>query len=117
MTVGVGLGKTKKWEKSSFTFNTSYINLAPYQLVVPQNLDWNKPVQSLSGESVFRYKFKNGILKVYGAFDYSTFDLNQKDVNFDEKIRFDLQNNNFYFNTSYKPRIKESKQRNIHSFC
>ena len=110
MTVGVGLGKTKKWEKSSFTFNTSYINLAPYQLVVPQNLDWNKPVQSLSGESVFRYKFKNGILKVYGAFDYSTFDLNQKDVNFDEKIRFDLQNNNFYFNTSYKGYLNDNLQ-------
>lgn len=110
MTVGVGLGKTKKWEKSSFTFNTSYINLAPYQLVVPQNLDWNKPYETLAGESVFRYKFKNGILKVYGAFDYSTFDLNQKDVNFDEKVRFDLQNNNFYFNTSYKGYLNDNLQ-------
>ena len=110
MTVGVGLGKTKKWEKSSFTFNTSYINLAPYQLVVPQNLDWNKPYETLAGESVFRYKFKNGILKVYGAFDFSTFDLNQKDVNFDEKIRFDLQNNNFYFNTSYKGYLNDNLQ-------
>lgn len=110
MTVGVGLGKTKKWEKSSFTFNTSYINLTPYQLVVPQNLDWNKPYETLAGESVFRYKFKNGILKVYGAFDYSTFDLNQKDVNFDEKIRIDLQNNNFYFNTSYKGYLNDNLQ-------
>jgi len=110
MTVGVGLGKTKKWEKSSFTLNTSYIDLAPYQLVVPQNLDWNKAAQSLSGESVFRYKFKNGILKIYGAFDFSTFDLNQKDVNFDEKIRFDLQNNNFYFNTSYKGYLNDNLQ-------
>ena len=110
MTVGVGLGKTKKWEKSSFTFNTSYINLAPYQLVVPQNLDWNKPYETLAGESVFRYKFKSGILKVYGAFDYSTFDLNQKDVNFDEKVRFDLQNNNFYFNTSYKGYLNDNLQ-------
>lgn len=110
MTVGVGLGKTKKWEKSSFTFNTSYINLTPYQLVVPQNLDWNKPYETLAGESVFRYKFKNGILKVYGAFDYSTFDLNQKDVNFDEKVRFDLQNNNFYFNTLYKGYLNDNLQ-------
>lgn len=110
MSVGVGLGKTKKWEKSSFTFNTSYINLAPYQKIVPQNLDWNKPVQSISGESIFRYQFKNGILKVYGAFDYATFDLNQKDVNFDDKIRFDLQNNNFYFNTSYKGYLNEKLQ-------
>lgn len=110
MTVGVGLGKTKKWEKSSFTFNTSYINLAPYQLIVPQNLDWNKPYETLSGETVFRYKFKNGLLKVYGAFDHSTFDLNQKDVNFEEKIRVNLQNNNFYFNTSYKGYLNDNLQ-------
>jgi hypothetical protein len=110
MTVGIGLGKTKKWDKSSFTFNTSYINLAPYQLVVSQNLDWNKPCETLAGESIFRYKFKNGILKVYGAFDYSTFDLNQKDVNIEEKIRFDLQNSNFYFNTSYKGDLNDNLQ-------
>ena len=110
MTVGVGLGKTKKWEKSSFTFNTSYINLAPYQLVVPQNLDWNKPYETLAGESIFRHKFKNGILKVYGAFDYSTFSLNQKDINFDDKIRFDLNNNNLYFNTSYKGYLNDNLQ-------
>lgn len=110
MTVGVGLGKTNKWEKSSFTFNTSYINLAPYQKIVPQNLDWNKPFQSLSGESIFRYKFKSGILKIYGAFDYSTFDLNQKDINFEDKIRFDLQNNNFYFNTSYRGFLNDNLQ-------
>ena len=110
MTVGVGLGKTKKWEKSSFSVNTSYINLAPYQLIVPQHIDWNKPVQAISGESVFRYKFKSGLLKIYGAFDYSTFDLNQKDINFDEKVRFDLQNSNFYLNTSYKGNLTDYMQ-------
>lgn len=110
MTVGVGLGKTKKWEKSSFSINTSYINLAPYQLIVPQHIDWNKPVQAISGESVFRYKFKSGLLKIYGAFDYSTFDLNQKDINFDDKIRFDLQNSNFYMNTSYKGNLTDYTQ-------
>jgi len=31
MTVGLGLGHTQKWKKSSLSLNTSYINLAPYQ--------------------------------------------------------------------------------------
>lgn len=109
MSVGAGLSKTKKWEKSSFTFNTSYINLAPYQLIVPQNLDWNKPYETLAGESVFRYKFKNGLLKVYGAFDYSNFDLNQKDINLGT-FRYDLANSNFYFNTSYKGYLNDNLQ-------
>ncbi|WP_445457873.1 TonB-dependent receptor [Flavobacterium sp. HNIBRBA15423] len=110
MSVGVGLGNTQKWEKSSLTFNTSYINLAPYQLAVPQKIDWNKPVQVYSGESVYRRKFKNGLLKMYGAFDYTTFDINQKDVNFSEKRNIAIQNKNFYFNSSYKGYLNDNLQ-------
>lgn len=105
MTVGLGLGNTQKWKKSSLSVNASYINLAPYQAAIPQNLDWNSPFQSLSGESVYRYNFNNGILKVYAAFDSSKMDINQENINGPEKIRVDLNNNNLYFNTSYNGRF------------
>ncbi|SDH74216.1 Outer membrane cobalamin receptor protein [Flavobacterium omnivorum] len=102
MTVGLGIGNTQKWEKSSLSVNSNYLNLAPYQAAIPQNVDWNSPFQSLSGEAVYRYNFNNGILKVYAAFDSSKFDINQENINSPEKIRVDLNNNNFYFNSSYK---------------
>ena len=102
MTVGLGVGHTQKWKKSSLSINTAYIDLAPYQVAIPQDVDWNRPFQSLSGESVYRYNFEQGILKVYAAFDASRFDLNREDINQTEKVRVDLNNNNFYFNTSYK---------------
>ena len=102
MTVGLGLGNTQKWSKSSLSLNSSYINLAPYQLVVPQKLDFNKPFQSAAGEAVYRYQFANGLLKIYGAFDGQRLDLNQEDINSIPKIHFRLNNNNFYFNSSYK---------------
>ena len=102
MTVGLGLGNTQKWKKSSLSVNASYINLAPYQLAIKQNVDWNKPFQSLSGETVYRYNFNNGILKLYAAFDSSKFDINQENINVPQKIRVDLNNTNFYFNSSYK---------------
>jgi len=102
MTVGLGMGRTKKWKKSSLSFNTSYINLQPYQWLVPQKVDWNKAYQGISGETVYRHKFERGLLKIYGAFDYSVFDLNQADVNAVDKVRISNKNNNFYFNSSYK---------------
>lgn len=102
MTVGLGIGNTQKWKKSSWSVNANYLNLAPYQALIPQNLDWNSPFQSLSGETVYRYNFNNGILKVYAAFDNSTFDINQENINSPEKIRVALINNNFYLNSSYK---------------
>lgn len=102
MTVGLGLGNTQKWKKSSLTLNANYTNLAPYQVLIPQNVDWNSPFQSLSGETVYRYNFSNGILKVYASFESSKFDINQESINSPDKIRVDLNNNNFYINSSYK---------------
>lgn len=102
MTVGLGLGNTQKWKKNSFSFNTNYINLAPYQALFPDKVSWNKPYQSLGGESVFRHNFKEGLLKIYVAFDAGQFDLNQDNINYVDKIRVQSKNNNFYTNVSYK---------------
>lgn len=105
MTVGLGLGNTQKWKKSSLSINTNYINLAPYQAAIPQNIDWNHPYQSLGGEAVYRYHFVNGTFKLYAAFDSEKFDLNQENINFADPVRTDLNNNNFYLNASYKGSI------------
>lgn len=102
MTVGLGLANTQIWGKNSISFNTSYINLAPYQALVHQNVEWNKPFQSLSGETVFRHQYTNGMFKLYAAFDASQFDINQESINSPSKIRVNLNNNNFYLNSSYK---------------
>lgn len=101
MSVGGGLGHTKKWEKSSLSVNATYINLAPYIALLPDRNDWEKPFETASGEAVFRQKIGGGLLKVYGAFDTSNFELTQEDVNQPEGTRFKLNNQNFYTNASY----------------
>ncbi|WP_423999285.1 TonB-dependent receptor [Maribacter sp. IgM3_T14_3] len=103
MTVGLGLGNTQKWKKSSLSLNTSYINLAPYQKLYPDNNEWHKPIESVGGEAVYRYKFNNdGLLKVYGAYSAVNFDLTQEDINVADGIRFGLKNKNLYINSSYQ---------------
>lgn len=102
MTVGLGLGHTLKGENNDLTLNVAYINLEPYQAVVPQQLNWNKPFQSLSGEGVYTHRYSKGILKGYAAFDASKFDFNRESINLENLQRIDLKNNNFYTNTSYK---------------
>ena len=101
MSLGGGLGHTRKWEKSSLSLNVSYINLAPYIAVLPDRNDWEKPFETASGEAVFRQEIRNGLLKVYGAFDTSDFELIQEDINNPEGVRFKLNNQNFYTNASY----------------
>ncbi len=101
MTVGLGLGNTQKWGKSSLSSNVSYTNLKPYQLIVPQDLPFKKPFQSVAGESVYRYAFKNGLLKVYGAFDNQSLNLDRLNLDSQKDQNFNLVNNNFYFNSTY----------------
>ncbi|AQS93663.1 TonB-dependent receptor [Polaribacter sp. BM10] len=109
MTLGLGVGNTQIWGKNSFSINASYINLAPYQAAFPDRNTWTKPVQSLSGEMVYRHKFKNeSLLKLYGAFSYTSFDLIQEDINFENGFQFGLRNRNLYFNASYKNKFENN---------
>ncbi|MAQ75103.1 MAG: TonB-dependent receptor [Aquimarina sp.] len=102
INVGLGGGNTQKWGKNSFSFNAFYLNLKPYQNIVDQRVDWINPYESISGESVYRHQFDNGLLKVYGGFTYSDFELNQKDINVPQGINFYLKNRNLYLNSSYQ---------------
>ena len=102
MSVGATLGNTQKWEKSSLSFNASYINLAPYLGVFKDKNEWKTPYTGAQGETVFRQKLNSGMLKFYAAFDATKFELNQEDINDTDGIDFKLNNNNFYLNSSYK---------------
>ncbi len=107
MSVGAGLGHTEKWENNSLSVNASYINLAPYIALLPDRNDWQKPFETASGEAVFRQKIGDGLLKIYGAFDTSDFELTQEDINQPDGTRFKLNNQNFYTNASYSQRLSK----------
>ena len=96
MSVGGGVGHTEIWGNESLSINTSYINLTPYESLIPskQGIRWNKPYESISGEAVFRSKGENNIFKLYTGFSHSDLDIEQEDINFEEFVRFRLKNNN-----------------------
>ncbi len=102
MSVGLGLGNTQKWEKSSLSVNGGYFNLAPYIALIPDRNEWEKPFEAFGAESVFRRKFDKGLLKFYAAYDATGFELNQEDINLVDGFYFKLKNNNFYSNVSYE---------------
>ena len=104
MTVGGGLGHTEIWGDKSLSVNTSYINLTPYQALVPndEGARWNKPFESFSGEAVFRSKKEKSMFKLYSGFSHSNLDIEQEDINFTEFVNFKLNNNNLYLNSTYK---------------
>ena len=104
MTVGGGVGHTQIWGAQSLSVNTSYINLSPYEALVPSTngVRWNSPYESIAGEAVFRSRGGNSMFKLYTGFNHANLDIEQEDINFDDYVRFQLANNNLYFNASYK---------------
>jgi outer membrane cobalamin receptor len=108
MSVGGSIGNTQKWESNSLSVNVNYINLAPYLELFEDRNDWHKPFEGAQGEAVFRQKLNNGLLKAYAAFDVTGFELTQEDINFEEGVRYQLNNHNFYGNLSYKGVLSNS---------
>ncbi|WP_375324867.1 TonB-dependent receptor domain-containing protein [Flagellimonas sp. GZD32] len=104
MSVGGGLGHTEIWGNQSLSINTAYLNLAPYEALLPstQGVRWNSPYESISGEAVFRSIGDKSMLKLYTGFNHSNLDIEQEDINYEDFVRFQLKNNNLYFNASYK---------------
>lgn len=100
MSLGAGLGHTKKWDSNSLSLNASYTNLAPYKAIIPDRNQWIKPYESIGAEAVFRQKIGGGLLKLYSAFENANFELNQESINHPEKTRVKLDNQNFYTNAS-----------------
>ncbi len=104
MSVGAGLGHTEIWGDQSLSLNTSYINLAPYEALLPSTngVNWRNPYESFSGEAVFRSKGEKSMFKLYTGFNHSNLDIEQEDINYVDYVHFQLTNNNLYFNSSYK---------------
>jgi hypothetical protein len=68
MTVGGGISHTQRWGNTAATASLDYLNLTPYQNLVPQNLQWEKAPQNLNAEVLLRHKFsKRSLLKVFYA--------------------------------------------------
>ncbi|MEX0273412.1 MAG: TonB-dependent receptor [Flavobacteriaceae bacterium] len=104
MSVGGGIGHTKIWADKSISVNAQYINLAPYEALIPsdQGVQWNDPYESVAGEAVFRDMGENSMFKLYTGFNRAQLDIDQEDINFEDMVRFRLKNNNLYLNASHK---------------
>ncbi len=108
LTVGGSLAGTKSWDKSSLTVSTSYNNLKPYMLLVPQNREWGKEPESFSGAVTYRQKTaKSGLFKFYGSLNRSDLILNNpNNGDMGTTSAYHLVNNNAFVNLSWNGEFK-----------
>lgn len=107
MSVGGSASHTERWESGSVFGELSYVNVKPYQSLISQVYEWEKPSESLGGSFMVRQKAgKNGMFKLYGTFDKASFILRQPDINSEEgSNRIDMSNDFSYLNATYKNKL------------
>ncbi len=71
MSIGAEASTTQRMKNSSLSLTGGYTNLSLYDKLFESTVDWEKPVESVNGTAVYRYKTKdNGLLKGYITTDY-----------------------------------------------
>lgn len=97
------------WDKGSATASMTYANLGPYMSVTKNNFEWSQSPQFFSNEISIKQKTGNhGMLKFYSNMSSNKSSVTQNDLdNIGEKITFDLKNQNYFFNTSWKNMLGE----------
>lgn len=105
MTVGGSVGHTEIFEKSSISGTVAYTNLDPYMELVPQNNRFTRAIQAVSGETVYRHKVNNGLIKGYAAFSYGALGILQDDLDSGENFEVSQDNRNFYTNLTIEKEL------------
>ncbi|MEL6721010.1 MAG: TonB-dependent receptor, partial [Bacteroidota bacterium] len=104
MTVGGGLAHTQAWENTSLSVALDYTNLAPYNKLLPTNLNFEKPFEGKNGQVIFRHKTsETGLLKAYVNIANNQFALqtpNRLDVT--QTTLLSMNSDNYFGQFSYQ---------------
>ena len=105
--VGLGGGGTKAFSNGSVSVNLDYENLGPYNSVFPDNLNWIKPYQLLSGESQVRFNpDENTVYKTYVGYDRTSFSYHTNPLQENSLRDMDLKEDNFYINSTFQKKTE-----------
>jgi len=100
---GVGFNKTKKWEKSSLSASTQYVNMSPFYRIINSNIKWKHEPENFGQMIAYRQKVgKSGLIKILTNFsmDNSSMYYRNLDTQLDDLIL--LKNNDLFIVSSCK---------------
>lgn len=112
MSVGINIGHTKKWKKSSVGVYGGYTDLQPYFAISNQNRDWSRAPKALNGSVILRHKTsETGIIKAFVSYTWSDLAVmfpDTSDPALLRNLKFSNRNNNVFSSLSYKEIIFKS---------
>ncbi|WP_425636620.1 TonB-dependent receptor [Algoriphagus yeomjeoni] len=107
MSIGGGYSHTLANEKQSITASANYFNLAPYQGLIKQEIDFDSAPHGWDIEFAAQKKVgKNGLLKVMARTESGGMSLWQPLPGTDNKVLVDLKNDYSYAQANWRTALK-----------
>ncbi|QNL50974.1 TonB-dependent receptor [Olivibacter sp. SDN3] len=109
-SMGVGIQRLAKNERSSFGATLDYSNLKWYNKVIPQEPDYFNGPRYVLGDANFRIKIgKTGMLKFYTNWNKSNVGLYRPDIDSSSlRLGNEVNGYNWYNNLSFKSSLSDS---------
>ncbi|PTB94146.1 TonB-dependent receptor [Marivirga lumbricoides] len=103
MSIGGDFTQTLVGERNSVTASGAFMNLAPYQSIISQNMDFEKAPSSWQAEILGRQKVgKSGLLKAFYHTEHAKVSVNQEQPGTDEVLATSINNDYNFGNINYK---------------
>jgi hypothetical protein len=100
---GVSFNKTQKWEKSSLSASTQYINMSPFYRIINSNIKWNHEPENFGQMIAYRHKVgKSGIIKILTNFTSDNNGMYYRNLNTGLDDLISLKNNDLFIVSSCK---------------
>jgi len=108
MSIGGEANHTSSWQKSSLMLSGGYVNFTGYDKLFNSNIDWVKPVESVNGTAVYRYKPRSsGLFKAYVTTDYGDLAYNVPAGENGANMLISNRGTTVYSNLSYRDCLSE----------
>jgi hypothetical protein len=103
---GVNINETKKWDKSSLSASTQYVNMSPAYHIINSNIKWNHEPENFNQMIAYRQKAgKNGLIKILTNYSMDNSSMYYRNLNTSMDDLISLKNNDLFMVSSYKTSI------------
>ncbi len=108
MSLGGEANLTSSWQNSSLMVSGGYVNFTGYDKLLNSSIDWVKPVESVNGTAVYRFKPRSsGIFKAYVTTDYGDLAYNVPAGSDGTNMLISNRGTTVYSNLSYRDCFSE----------
>ncbi len=102
MSVGGSGAHTQLWDKTAITATLSYIDLSPYQALVPHNIEFDRAPHNFTGEFLFRQQLsKRSLVKAFYSNQQGGMSIERANPGEVNKESIDLANQFHYANANW----------------